>query len=145
MSEPGAFTVEECALFCAQLAGPIGDALGWYAAAGDYQPVIDAALLAYGDPFDLAQISGADPIKKLRALLRVEVWRRICDYTAGDFDFKADGGTFSRSQVYAQAVSQLHRAEADAIAFVPAYQVTPIRMEYKNDPYQYRPEEERTL
>ena len=45
----------------------------------------------------------------------VEIWRGVMNETATDHNFSADGGSYSRDQVYAHAVEQFKRAMKGAI------------------------------
>ena len=102
------------------LASILGLSVG-AADAGSYAEAVNAALLAYG----VSAISQASDIAKIRALARVEVWRMACNSLAALYDFSADGGSYQRGQMLAQAKKNLETALTDALGYDPAYRVGP--------------------
>lgn len=112
MPAPAAYTESGLAQFMLGELQHVGRGLGWVTQA-QIQPAIDEALLDLGVT-DVATVTGADAIRRLRAVARVHVWRLAAQATAGDFDFQADGGRYDRSQVHKHCVDMVKRAEADA-------------------------------
>jgi len=109
--------------------------------AGDYAEAVNDALLAYGTE-DIATISGVANIMKLRALARVYAWQHVVNNFATLYDFSADGGQYSRSQMFKQAKESLELAQTQSLAYDPTYQVNVVAIDHTQDPYRYRPEEE---
>lgn len=89
----------------------VAAALGW--SADDFAEAVTDALIAYG----VTDLEDATNIPKLRALARVEAWRAVADGTAADYNFSADGGTYSREQLHKHAVEALGRALERAAAY----------------------------
>jgi len=125
--------------------GAVADAVGLTTTPDDYQEAVNAALLTYGAD-DIAGITGRENIQKLRALAKIEAWKLVLAQTAGDFDFRADGGSYNRSQIYAQAVQSLLLAELDAMALgaLIGYQVGVDKLVHIHDPYIYLEDDDRT-
>jgi hypothetical protein len=88
----------------------VGRALNWNNQT-DYQPAIDETQLQMGVP-DIAQVASTQ-IRLLRAVARVNCWRMAAQATAGDFDFSADGGSYSREQMHTHCLEMWKQAEAD--------------------------------
>jgi len=129
MAAPTSYTEQTLADFMLTCLQDVATQLGWTALA-DVQEAINETLLAYG----VTTIAGATDIRKLRALARREVWHQVASATAGDYDFTADGATYNRSQVHAQALQEFQAASADAGAF-EGFQVEATAVEYEHDPY----------
>lgn len=104
----------------------IGDVLGFDPPHG-YDDAFYEVMLAYGAS-DVATVSGMGNIRKLRAIARVEAWRKVMAATAGDYDFRReDGATYDRSQVHAQAEKMFKQSLKEARELgVVAYQQTAI-------------------
>lgn len=79
---------------------------------------------------DVADVGGDDePL--LKAALLVEAWEWIATAVAGDYDFAADGGRYSRSQLHKHATERLAKAASDAAAAgVPKYASPPVELGY---------------
>lgn len=115
MAAPTAYTEVGLGQFMLHELGNVAGALGWVNAQ-QVQPAIDEALLVYG----VADIASATDVRKLRALARVQVWRLAVQSLAADYDFRADGGDYKRSQLFDRASKALDRAVADAAEYDPA-------------------------
>lgn len=144
MAIPNTYTEDELAVFMDSILAGVADVLEWSPAGGDYAESVNEALLAYGTD-DISTITGLDNIKKLRALARREVWRSVMSATAADYDFSADGGRYSRSMIHKMATDNFLKAEAETMIYDSNYQVGIDTVTHKHDPYQYLPEDERTL
>lgn len=81
--------------------------------------IVTKALEMYG----VANDSLAVDLVKYHALGDVAVWRRALNDIALDYNFSADGASFSRSQAVAAIRQNLAEAENKAIAYMPAYQM----------------------
>lgn len=137
MAAPATYTETTLATFMLAEMGNVATALGW-TGLNDVQPAVDEALLVYGVD-DIGNISGRENVRKLRALARVEAWRLASNSLAADYDFKADGGDYKRSQLYAQATQALERAQADAAEFDAGVSVIARdAVDFIHDPYQVR-------
>jgi hypothetical protein len=60
---------------------------------------------------------------KLHVLADVAVWRQALNDVSLDYNFSADGGSFSRSQMAEIIRKNLDEAVGIAIAYSPAYQI----------------------
>lgn len=124
--------------------GAVAEVLGWTVADGAYNEIVNETLLAYGVD-SIASVSGRDNIRKLRALGRVELWRAVVSETATDFDYKADGGDYKRSQAHQQAKAALEAAQDEAALYDDRYRVVVDQVRHVHDPYAYYPDEDRTI
>ena len=118
--------------------------LGWTVADGKYNEIVNETLLTYGVDA-ITEVSGRDNLRKLRTLGRVEAWRAVVRETATDFDFKADGGDYKRSQIHAQAKAALEAAQDEAAIYDDSYRVVIDQVVHVHDPYAYVPDEDRTI
>lgn len=147
MALPTSYTEKTLADYMDARLGPVADALAWtvgVADPGSYAEMVNEALTAYGVS-DVTTITGLANLAKLRALAEVALWRAVVFQTAGDFDFSADGGSYSRSQIHAQAKEALALAEQRAVTYAPEYVVGVDAVRLVHDPYTYLPDEERDL
>lgn len=131
MPVPTAYTEDTLAAFMHSTLRDVATALGWSVAAGDYDEAVTDTLIAY----DENDIADATDIQKLRALARVAVWQSVVDATTGDYDFSADGGNYSRSQLHAQAVARLAQAQQQASAYIDDLVVGTATITHHNDPW----------
>lgn len=130
------YTLSEYMLACL---GVVAQVLDY--TSGSFDEAVNDVLIAYG----VTDISQATDIKKLRGLAKVAAWQKANDDLVAYYDYQADGGRFDRSQMQAMAAKSLEKAQAEAIAYDPNYQVRIVRQRPVNDPYRYVHEEERTL
>lgn len=144
MPIPTTYSEETLAIFLDTALGAVADVLGWTVEIGSYDEIVNETLLAYGQT-DLTQVTGTANLRKLRALGRRELWRAVVEQTSAKYDIKEDNASLSRSQIHKMALESLGKAEAEAAEYDDRYRVGIDRLEYKHDPYQYRPEDERTL
>jgi hypothetical protein len=142
MSVPAIYTESTLAQYMEGTLGSTSGVLSMAAADGDFDEAVNSALLTYGQT-DISQITGSDNIAKLRTLARLEAWRVALASAAGDFDFEADGGRYSRGQIHTRIVDNLARAEIDALVYLPGYQVGAQAITWTQDPYQWREDDER--
>lgn len=134
MAAPSSYTEETFRAYLDTALGAVADVLGWTTGAGDYDEAVNETLLAYGVD-DITSVRGRDNIRALRALGRAEIWRAVVAETASDFDFRADGGDYKRSQIHTQAVEALRRAEDEAALYDDRYAVDVATFEPDHDPY----------
>lgn len=109
---PSAYTDFTLAAYMATVTNNVAAALGW--TADNFSEAVNDTLLAYG----VTTAADAGDIPRLRALAKVEAWRAVADATAADFNFSADGGSYSREQIHQHALDALTRAQAQAAPFV---------------------------
>lgn len=110
MAAPATYSEQGLFLFMRDEMQEVGRALNWNNQV-DYQPAIDETLLSFGAGVAVASITD---IRLLRARARVYMWHRAAQATAGDYDFSADGGTYSRKQIHDHAVAMLLKAQSEA-------------------------------
>lgn len=109
MAIPTSYTESELRTYMLGVVSAVANALGWTAT--DFAEAVNDALSTYG----VSDITEATNIAKLRSIAKVEAWRAIAGATVADFQFSADGGSYSRQQMHQQAVAALQRAEAEAV------------------------------
>ena len=133
MTLPTVYTESGLNLYMRETLGGIATTLGLESS--DFVETVNDVLAAYG----VSTIADATDIVKLRALAKVGALRRAQIAALSWYDFSADGGSFSRSQVQAQIKAMLQAAETDAIPYADVYAVTTATMTYTTaaDPYQW--------
>lgn len=145
MTTPTSYTEATLAAYMHATLGDVASALGWASGTASYGEAVNETALAYGVD-DITTITGRENIARLRALARAESWRQVMAYTAGDFDFSADGASYNRSQVHAQAKAALQLAEADAMRYgAYGFDVVVQNVRDVHDPYAYIPDDDRVL
>lgn len=113
MAVPTSYSEGALAQYMHTVLGAVATALGFDVSGGDYDEAVTETLFAYG----VSAIASAADIQKLRALARREAWRLAMNETAGDFDFRADGGQYSRSQFHKQCKEAFESAELEALPY----------------------------
>lgn len=113
MPAPTIYTEKTLADFMHEVLDEVAVLLGWAAPADDAlgkykEPVNEAVLAYFGGAGDLAD---ATDVRRLRAVARVEVWRAVADKTSGDYDYENATDKFKRSQINAQAIKAMARAQ----------------------------------
>jgi hypothetical protein len=141
MPIPAAYTEKTLAEFMAAELGKVATLLGYVvgaADAGTYAEAVNESVLRYG----VATIAEATDILKIRALARVEAWRKACNDLTTFYKVSSDGSTFDRQKVYEQALINLNRAQLQAVEWDDsgAYSITVTRVTPVNDPYRYLPD-----
>lgn len=149
MPLPTSYTEESLAQFMHTTLGTIATDLELEEPAGElgaYAEAVYEALFNYGAS-DIATITGTYNVRRLRVLAEVEAWRLVVYLTSGDFDFSADGGSYKRSQINAQARESLKMVEAKAVQLGANtdYAVGIDRLDHIHDPYIYRDEEDQVV
>lgn len=119
------------------LLGHTAAGLSWSVAGGSYDEILSEALLAI-DTDDITTITDNAGLGKIRAVGRYCLWSAVAAALAGEFDFSADGGSYSRNQAHENALKMLDRAEIDLAQYgLIGYVVTSSGATYgKYDPYQ---------
>lgn len=135
MAVPTSYTAEDFGTYLLGRLGHTATGLGWATGAngGDFEEVINDTLIQMGLT-DIANVTAAR-IPELRALAQVHLWTAVAESVAGDFDFSADGASYSRSQLQEHAQAMLEKAETRAMQYDPSYQVTGHPAKYHRDPY----------
>ena len=108
-----------------------------------YAEKINDTLLTYGAS-DISEISGAANIMKLRTIARMFAWKKAVGDMSTRYGFSADGGSYQRQQMFEQAKQMLQSLESEMMTYDPSYAVKMQKSKYKNDPYAYTAEDERT-
>ena len=146
MTVPDAYTEKTLADFMAAELGKVATLLGYAVGAGDagsYAEAVNETILRFG----AASMAECTEILKLRALARVEAWRKACNDLTTSYRFSSDGSSFERETVYQQAVQNLNRALglAAVVDGSGAYVIGVTRLVPVNDPYRYQPEDNQIL
>lgn len=136
MPVPTAYTEPELLQFMVDVLASVADILDWNVASSELKEALIETLIGYG----ITDIASATDLKKLRTLARMEAWRAVMQATAGDFNFQADGGTYSRAQVHAQAMNQFKLAESSALPYLSTYKVSSVQVVYPDDVYRTQDE-----
>lgn len=144
MSIPASYTEATLKAYLHAEVGNIASALGWSVDGGEYDEPVNDALLMYGES-DIENIDSTEGVRKLRLLGLLAAWRKAASHLAGDYDFSADGASYSRSQAYAMAEKRVQALESQCAGFLPEYAVHTQQMDWSHDPYQEREYDDRTL
>jgi hypothetical protein len=86
----------------------------------DLAIVIEDSLNDYG----VSSESEVTDIRVLRKLGKVHLWTKILTDASKDFNFSADGASYSSSQFYDMALKNYQIALSDAYAYLPGYEIT---------------------
>ena len=109
-------------------AGGIARTLKW-SPVSDYDEAVAETALALGVD-DVAEVTGRDETRRLRAVARRELWRLVMQRTAHLVDASTEGGGQDHSQIWQHAQAMYESAAAEAervIAEVDAAKATPAR------------------
>ncbi len=114
--------------------GATATVLGWSVVGGNYDEALNSTLFTY-PVTDITTVTGLGDLRKLRTLGRVEVWRAVIAEVSADYDFKADGGDYKRSQVFDHAQAMFDAAVTEAITYDGNYAVSVGALTPEYDPY----------
>jgi hypothetical protein len=126
--------------------GTAAEALGWETDNGGYDEAVNDTLLTLGVE-DVADTDAS--VTAVRALARYFVWSHVVDAAAGLIQHSVDQQSFRLSDVQAQAIKALARAEAAVLALaeviagtitITTTQSAPIRistLRHRDNPYRY--------
>ena len=144
MALPTAYTEAELAAFIHAELGGVATALGWTVDGGSYDEAVNDALYL-ANVSDIATVTSRDAVFQLRRLAMLAAWRRVVAAVSLDYDFSADGGKYSRSQVATQAAARVRELETETAGYRADYAVVIQRGDHTHNPYQERAIEDRTL
>jgi hypothetical protein len=100
--------------------------------ANDYLFMRDETL----DALDITTESESNN-KALKAVAKVKYWERVVAKTSSDFDYKTEGESYSRYQVWEMACKNLAGAVSDAMPYLPNYEIQVGTFTYSPNPYDY--------
>jgi len=144
MAAPANYTESSLKAYMHAILAEVGTALSWDVTSTNYDEPLNETMLAYGTD-DVTAITSADERRKLRTLARREAWRQAMYSTASDYNFTADGARFERAAIHKHCSAMFKQAESEAMVYPdPAYAVSVDSVTYKNDPYRYLPDANRT-
>jgi len=84
---------------------------------------IDAIAEKTLEMYGVATEAEATDTTKLHALADIAVWRQALNDVSLDYNFAADGASYSRSQQHAMIQKNLDTAIGDAMAYLPNYSI----------------------
>ena len=133
MPVPTSYTEQEYSDFLQRALGALSGVLDWTTDQNSFDEVIIDVLNAmeYSNVEDVPE----SQIPELRALGRVYLWKAVVVETLADYDFSADGASYSRSQVFDHAQRMLAQAETDAAKWLENMTVGVSKVTYHRDPY----------
>lgn len=141
MPAPTSYNESALATYVVVVLSNVAGALGWTSGTPQVLEAVHDAIYAYG-PTDTTvhpptyTIALMTDMLKLRAFARREAWRQALNALAAAYDFAADGQSFKRSQLYAQAERQYSAAYSDALAFDSyADTILPATVNAATNPY----------
>lgn len=115
--------------------GSLASYLDWSVSGGSYAPIVNDVLELYG----VATEAEATNLQKLHAIAKAELWKKVMTEVSADYSFSADGGSYNRNQVYEMAKGNFEIALADALFYLPNYQIETGELTTEQDPYSYDP------
>lgn len=108
------YTEAELAAYADKRLGPLAATLGIVLADGDYDPIVEDAILEYGnDAESAADISGLKPVRLLLACVRWKLWQHVTQLTNGKFALSDSGTSLSLNQINQQARETADEARDD--------------------------------
>jgi hypothetical protein len=122
----------------------VAGALGWSVSGGSYDEAVNDALYLAGLS-SIESATSAVAVYQLRKLGLLAVWRRVVAAVAADYNFSADGSSFSRSQVFDQAKQCVRTLEHETASYRADNVVNVRPIDYVHNPYQERTIEDRAL
>ncbi len=139
MAAPSSYTETTFKTYLDGRLGSLADVLKWTVAGGNYDEVVNDALLAYGTA-DITTVTSAANINLLRAYGRYFLWKSVAEATVNEIDYThADSGaTYKHSQIHKQAKDMMNTAAGDIAALggdVSGYEVIAYDIEYTDDMY----------
>lgn len=112
----------------------IGNQLGW--TSDDFNVIVEDTLETIGVSSEAEETN----LIKLHAIAIYLLWKKALETVTLDFNFSADGASYSRSDMHSQILKNLEIAESEALAYMPYYQVEMGTLTYIEDPYSYSSE-----
>jgi hypothetical protein len=129
MTVPTSYTEIGFSAFLEATLGHTATALGWSAAQNSFDEVVNDTLIAMGE----TDITNVTDIPQVRAIGRLMAWRAVVMALAGDYDFSADGASYSRSQAFEQAKAMLAEAQLAATEYDPQFSAISEDVVYTED------------
>lgn len=133
MPVPTSYTEAEFADYLQRAMGGLSGVLEWTSDRQSFDEVIIDTLNAM-EVVNVEDVPESE-IPKLRALGKVYLWKSISVEMSADYDFSADGASYSRSQVFEHAQRMLSQAEIDAADWLITSKVGVAKATYHRDPY----------
>lgn len=115
--------------FIESYVGKFGEYLGW--GATEFNFIVAETLESYG----VTTEAEATDTKKLHALARMKTWERALVESAQDYNFSADGASYSRNQVYEAVKQHYLNAILDAMPYLETYTIELGELNTNQDPY----------
>lgn len=115
--------------FCLSIIGGLSGTVGF--GGTQLQLIVDDAIESYG----VSAEADATDETKLHALLRYFTWVKVRNEFALDFDYKADGESFNRSQMVANLNKLVAEARRIAAPYLPETQIQQSNLDMGYSPY----------
>jgi len=110
--------------------GALIDETGWEN--GDFTFIADEVFRVMGIT---AEPSSTADIFEYYALLKYKALEQFNRELSTAYDYKADGESFNRSQMFKQVGEMLAKARNEAMPYLPEGQIEQGRMTFPDDPY----------
>jgi len=98
---------------------------------GSLSVVVSDTLLEY----EVDTEAEAIDFKKLYAIAKVIVWKKILTDLVTAYNFSADGGNFQRSQMYDMAMKNYQDCINSALPYLSGYAIEVGEINFTDDPY----------
>lgn len=132
MAPPTSYTETTFGAYLEDVLANMAVMLGWTQAGNSFDEVINETLLAMGQT-DIANVTD---IRAIRAIGRLKAWQAVAMALASDYDFSADGASYSRSQAFEHAKAMINEAHLEAAEFDALYSAIVEDVTYTEDPYE---------
>lgn len=132
MAPPTSYTETTFGAYLEDVLANMAVMLGWTQAGNSFDEVINETLLAMGQT-DIANVTD---IRAIRAIGRLKAWQAVAMALASDYDFSADGASYSRSQAFEHAKAMINEAQLEAAEFDALYSAIVEDVTYTEDPYE---------
>lgn len=131
MPVPTSYTEETFGQYLEKVLGHTATMLGWSQAGGSFDEILNETLLTMGET-DVANVTD---IRQIRAIGRLQAWTAAAQALAGEYDFSADGASYSRSQAFEHAKAMVSQAQLEAAEYDPQFSAVLDSVTYTEDPY----------
>ena len=139
MAIPTSYSENDFRVYLYTILGETAGALGLEPIPADFDEAVYDTLNDYG----VSDLSEATDITKLRLLGKLNAWKRALAVVSSDYNFSDAGAKYDRSKVFDQIEKNITKLKLEALPYLSAYQIGVSTIDWKNDPYEYVPVEDK--
>jgi len=119
--------------------GSVGDILGFGMGTLVLTEAANDVLFDYG----ITDAADATDMIKIRALARYHAWKTALTEVSLDYNFSDAGAKYDRGQMFDHVEKQLLKFKKDALLYLSDYQIESSTIDWKADPYEFVPLEDK--